>query len=135
MESTRSETAVDTLRARPRLSAEGLAVLQTALEKEAGGRSPRSSSALRHAMWRICIDARRTDWRPEWLLVAFKAGVNALPAVQRVARGPDRDELVADLVSLCIEEYYRIAPLGDQEYSDRRHYDDRGPAPADAHST
>ena len=29
-----------------------------------------------------------------------------MPAVQRLTRGPDRDEFVARLVSLCIDEYY-----------------------------
>jgi hypothetical protein len=55
---------------------------------------------------RICIDARRNNWPPEWLLIAFKTALETMPAVQRVARGPDREELASRLVSLCINEFY-----------------------------
>src|SRR4029079_8858048 len=99
-------------RVRPRISTEGVAVLYAALEKDMRGRRPTYSSAVKHAIWRICIDAKRNDWPPEWLLVAFKEAVFSLPAVQRVPRGPERDEIVAHLVSLCIEEYYGEPPLG-----------------------
>lgn len=105
----------DAPRVRPQLSAEGLEVLQAALEKERGSFPCSASSALKHAVWRICLDARRNNWPPEWLLVAFKTGAHSLPAVQRVARGPDRDELVAHLVSLCIEQYYALPVLGARE--------------------
>ena len=67
-------------------------MLYAALEKDMRGRRPTSSSAVKHAIWRICIDAKRNDWPPEWLLVAFKEAVFSLPAVQRVPRGPERDE-------------------------------------------
>jgi hypothetical protein len=92
--------------ARPRLSAEGVAVLHAALERALTSRSAKSSSAVRHAIWRICIDARRNSWPPEWLLVAFKTAVYSLPSVRRLPGGPDRDEFVGHLVSLCINEYY-----------------------------
>jgi hypothetical protein len=94
-------------RAAPRLTDEGFAVLRSALEKHIASPSPNTRSGLRHAIERICLDARRSDWPPESILVALKRALEAIPAVARLARGPERDEFVAPLVSLCIAEYYR----------------------------
>jgi len=107
MESVRSTNeGVGAPRAMPRLSAEGVAVLGSALEREIGAPDLTSRSELQHAVRRICIDARRSNWPPEQLLIAFKMALDTIPSVQRLTRGPDRDELVARLVSLCIDEYY-----------------------------
>ena len=116
MEPLRSGSEVSaTPRATPRLSSEGIAVLHAALEREIGGRSPTSSSRVRDAVRRISVDAKRNNWPPEWLLVAFKAAVHSLPALQRLTPGEDRDEFVAHLVSLCINEYYGPSALGVHE--------------------
>jgi hypothetical protein len=104
-----SSPEVGAFRARPRLSAQGVAVLQTALERTVASRNPTSVAGLQHAIRRICLDARRNAWPPEQLLVAFKKALHSLPCVQRLTAGPDRDELVARLVTLCIEEYYGAA--------------------------
>ena len=103
-------TAVDrepVPRAAPRLTDEGFAVLRSALEKHIAAPSPNTRSGLGHAIQRICIDARRSDWPPESILVALKRALDAIPAIARLPRGPERDEFVAPLVSLCIAEYYR----------------------------
>ena len=96
----------DAARARPQLSAEQVALLHAALETDLGSRDPKSSSELKHAIRRISTDAKQNNWPPESLLVALKAAAHSLPALQRLPRGPERDELVAHLVSLCIDEYY-----------------------------
>jgi hypothetical protein len=41
--------------------------------------------------------------------------VHTLPALQRLTPGPDRDDFVARLVSLCINEYYGDSALGAYE--------------------
>ena len=110
MESVRSSNEVAT----PRLSAEAVAVLHAALENAPADRAPTASSALQRALQRICVDAKRSDWPPERLLIAFKAALYGLPVMQRLPRGPDRDEFVAHLVSRCIGEYY----LGPQRSAD-----------------
>ena len=112
MESPRS--VLEARRIKPQLSAEGIALLHAALEKATTSRSHEAASGLKHAVWRICVDARRNEWPPEQLLVAFKAALDRTPALQRLARGPDRDALVARLVSLCIEAYY-LRPAGRAE--------------------
>jgi hypothetical protein len=98
-------------RAAPRLTDEGFAVLRSALEKHIASPSPNTRSGLRHAIERICLDARRSDWPPESILVALKRALEAIPAVARLPRGSERDEFVAPLVSLCIAEYYRRPTL------------------------
>ena len=108
VESAQPANPVDgSARARPQLSEEGVAVLHFALDTAIADRDPASSTALRYAVKRICIDARRNEWPPESFLVAFKDALHTLPAVQHLPRGPERDEFVARLVSLCIDEYYR----------------------------
>lgn len=92
--------------ATPELSEESLALLRAALDSPIAGRYAAWPAALQHAVTRICIDAQRNDWPPEWLVIAFKGALYTLPAVQRLTRGWERDEFVARLVSLCIDEYY-----------------------------
>ena len=107
MESARSENEVSgASSARPILSAEGMAALQAALGGKTGDRDAMSSPALKNALRQICAEAKVRNWPPESLLIAFKAALNTVPAVKRLTRGPDRDEFVARLVSLCIDEYY-----------------------------
>ena len=96
----------------PRLSAEAIALLHTALESEVGTRGPTSSGAVKQALGCIAVEAKRDNRQPEWLLVALKAAAYSVPALQHVPRGPDRDAVVARLVSLCIDEYYSGSPLG-----------------------
>ncbi|HKW46959.1 MAG TPA: hypothetical protein VJN70_05920 [Gemmatimonadaceae bacterium] len=115
MEPFRSENQINRAeRANARLSEEGLAALRKALDTTLADGDPVSSPALKHAVQRICIDARRSDLPPERLLVAFKTAMHTLPAVQRLTRGPDRDDFVRRLVSLCIDEYYGKQPRPPQ---------------------
>jgi hypothetical protein len=88
------------------LSAEGVALLDAALEKATTSRNPTAATGVKYAVRRICADAKRNGWTPEQLLVAFKSALATIPAVQRLTRGPDRDQFVARLVSVCIDEYY-----------------------------
>ena len=105
MESIRAGVAVASP-GKPQLSVEAVAVLHGALsDRHAIGDSisPALIDALRH----VSGEAKRKNWPPEWLLIAFKATLETAPAVRRLTLGPDRDEFVARLVSQCIEEYYR----------------------------
>lgn len=92
--------------AKPQLTEEAVAVLRAALDSGVAGRYPAWSAALNDALKRICIDAKQSDWPPEQLLIAFKSALYTLPSVQHLTRGPDCDEFVSHLVSLCIDEYY-----------------------------
>ncbi|HEY2376108.1 MAG TPA: hypothetical protein VGH98_09055 [Gemmatimonadaceae bacterium] len=108
MESVRSGNDVAGIsREKPNLSAEGVAVLHAALAEELADRDVTSSAALKAALSQLCDEAKAKYWPPEVLLIAFKTALETVPAVRRLTRGPDRDEFVARLVSLCIEQYFR----------------------------
>src|SRR5947209_8028918 len=94
-------------------SAEGLALLRASLQPPQpwSGEKIESSPTLREALRRICSEARQSDARPEQFLVALKSVLQSAPAMRRLAPGPERDDYVARLVSLCIKEYYRDAEI------------------------
>jgi hypothetical protein len=116
MESIRSANDVaGTSRPKPILSAEGLAVLHAALGRGLVDRDATSSPTLKNALSYICGEAKVKNWPPESLLIAFKTALETVPAVLHLTRGPDRDELIARLVSQCIEEYYGAAPRSSLE--------------------
>lgn len=106
MESARSENEVAAARVRPILGAEWLALFQTALAYGTADSDATSSPSLKDALRQPCGEAKLKNWPPESLLIALNTALNAVPAVQRLARGPDRDEFVSRVVSLCIDEYY-----------------------------
>lgn len=105
MDSVRSEAA-ETSRANCVLSSEGAAALYAALENRRTTHDLASSPTARDAVRRICDEAKREHWPPESFLIALKTALAAAPAVRRLPRGPERDEFVGRVVSLCIEEYY-----------------------------
>jgi hypothetical protein len=105
MNSGRVEVA-DTSRTQCSLSADAVAALHAALENTRTNFVPTSPKVM-DALRRVCDGAKRENWPPELLLIAFKKALDTAPGVQHLTRGPDRDEVVARLVSLCIEEYYR----------------------------
>jgi hypothetical protein len=110
MESARSENELADARVRPILSAEWVALLQTALAHGTADRNATSSPPLKDALRQLCSEAKLRNWPPEALLIALKTSLNAVPAVQSLTRGPDRDEFVTRVVSLCINEYYGTSP-------------------------
>jgi hypothetical protein len=90
-------------------SAEGLALLRAAMQPPHPWNDEKidSSPTLRLALRRICSEGRQSDARPEQFLVALKSVLQSAPAMRRLAPGPERDDYVARIVSLCIKEYYR----------------------------
>ena len=106
MDAVQSE-ATETSHANCDLSPDGTAALCAALDDRSTTRDLASSAIARDAVRRICDEAKRERWPPESFLLAFKKALEMAPAVLRLTMGPDRDEFVARLVSLCIEQYYR----------------------------
>jgi len=106
MDSVRSEAA-EISHGNCVLSPEGTAALYAALDNRSTTRDLASSPSARYAVRWICDEAKREHCPPESFLVAFKNALQTAPAVRRLTSGPDRDEFVARLVSLCIDEYYR----------------------------
>lgn len=79
------------------------------------GSSPESmvTSEQRAAIRRICSAPERQIFEPEDFLIAFKlAIVEAVNAV-KIPPGPERNDFLARLVSVYIEEFYRARQSGD----------------------
>jgi hypothetical protein len=95
------------------LSGPAVAKLQAALSDARAGRSMLSPD-IKEAVRSVCDEARREQWPPETLLVAYKSALETVGAVRGLPRGPERDAVIARLVSLCINEYYGAPQPGMQ---------------------
>ncbi len=61
---------------------------------------------LRRAIHVMCGEARRKDLRAEQLLVVFKQTLTSLPEMEQLPRGPERNDFLSRIVTMCIEEFY-----------------------------
>ena len=67
----------------------------------------RTRAELRRAARELSADARRRGASAPHVLIALKEAWPTLPEVQSLPRS-EAAELLADLVKVCIEEYYRL---------------------------
>lgn len=65
-----------------------------------------SSSDLRAPIRQLCVLAQSEDIRAEQLLVRFKELWANLPPLAGLPRGRQKNELMARIATMCIEEYY-----------------------------
>ena len=70
------------------------------------------SSEQRAAIRQICSGPERLRFEPEDFLIAFKLAIVDAAKAAGIPPGPDRNALLARLVTVYIEEFYR-APLAD----------------------
>jgi hypothetical protein len=61
---------------------------------------------VRGALRNLCDDARRNHVRVEQLVIAIKQGWSLLHSERPRARSAGPDELLNQLITLCIDEYY-----------------------------
>src|SRR5690242_6911884 len=61
---------------------------------------------VRHTVQLVCADARLKRYTPERLLIDVKDALRVLPEVQRLPRGPERDDFISSVVTLCIDEFF-----------------------------
>jgi hypothetical protein len=92
------------------LSGPALAKLQTALSDARDSRDSKIPADVADAVRFVCDEAWREHCPPETLLIEFKRALETVGAVHRLPRGPERDEVIARLVTVCINEYYRVSP-------------------------
>ncbi len=85
-------------------------LLRTAL----GGGAPESivTSELRAVIRGICSAPERQGFEPEDFLIAFKLALVDAAKEAGIPPGPDRNDLLAKVVTVYIEEFYR-SPAGD----------------------
>jgi hypothetical protein len=70
------------------------------------------SPTLRQVIREICGETGDMAKRPELLLIAFKACLNEAASDANIPIGPERNALIDRLVSVFIEELYRVDTRG-----------------------
>lgn len=89
---------------RPALSAEAIASLESALAAYLA--DGRRTTALEPALHRIAAEARERDIRAEHLLLSLKDVWFRLPQIRALGDSEEQHELLRNVVTLCIREYY-----------------------------
>lgn len=81
-----------------------LRMIRTESMRADGG--ARADDDARDALRVLCADARRHDVRAEQLVIAIKRGWSSLHQERSRPRTAGPDELLNNVISLCIDEYY-----------------------------
>jgi hypothetical protein len=76
------------------------------------------TSEQRDAIRRICAAPERQTFEPEDFLIAFKLALVEAANAVGIPPGPDRNDFLARLVSVYIEEFYRV-PQGAEAAKNR----------------
>ncbi len=71
------------------------------------------STEQRLVLRQICSAPERKTFEPEDFLIAFKLALVDAANELRIPPGPDRNDYLSRLVSVCIEEFYRNPTSGD----------------------
>jgi len=61
---------------------------------------------LRDAIRVLCSEVHHDGLQAEQLIITVKQTWQSLPEVQRIPPGTPRNEILARIVTLCIEEFY-----------------------------
>lgn len=79
--------------------------------------TPATRDALKQSVWAFADECRKVGWAPERVLIALKEHAKSVgfritprdvPRIGRIApKGPDTDVLFKQVVSWCIERYYK----------------------------
>lgn len=83
-------------------------VLRAALTEVVDGK--RSYAELRAPVRQLCVFAHSEDVSAEKLLVRFKEIWANLPPLAGLPRGRQRNDLMARVATMCIEEFYGPSP-------------------------
>ncbi len=61
----------------------------------------------------ICSAPEKLTFAPEDFVIAFKLALTNAANDVGIRPGPDRNDLLSRLVSVCIEEFFRSPSIGD----------------------
>ncbi|HEV7595787.1 MAG TPA: hypothetical protein VGO33_12385 [Gemmatimonadaceae bacterium] len=86
-------------------------LLRTALKLNGTARAV--SSEQRAIIQRICLAPEKTAFAPEDFVIAFKLALTNAANEVGIRPGPDRNDLLARMVSVCIEEFFRLPSTVD----------------------
>jgi hypothetical protein len=73
---------------------------------------PVGNERIREALALICDEAHGSGAKPEHLLVAIKELCRSLPEYEKIRGAWERDAFLNTLVTVGIEEYYRVTGNG-----------------------
>jgi hypothetical protein len=82
--------------------------LRSALQSHLRASAPAAS--LGHVLRVMSAEARRSDVPVQQLLIAIKSAWSSIPEARQGARTGLRDDMLDQIVTLCIEEFYATAP-------------------------
>jgi hypothetical protein len=71
------------------------------------------TSEQRAIIHQICSAPEKGAFAPEDFVIAFKLALNDAANEVGMPPGPERNEFLARVVSVCIEEYFRASPISD----------------------
>lgn len=66
----------------------------------------RDYADLRHPVRQLCVFAHSEDMSAEQILIRFKEIWASLPPLAGLPRGRQRNDLMARVATMCIEEFY-----------------------------
>ena len=88
------------------ISSAAMDALRQSLRTDYRADSKLARARVRNAVQLVCADARLKRYTPERLLIDVKDALRVSPEVQQLPRGPERDEFIAGVVTLCIDEFF-----------------------------
>jgi hypothetical protein len=86
-------------------------LLRTALRLT--GTGPTVTSEQRAIIHQICSAPEKLTFAPEDFVIAFKLALAEAADDVGIRPGPERNDLLARMVSVCIEEFFRLPSAGD----------------------
>jgi hypothetical protein len=78
-----------------------------------GAYSKTVSAEQRAVLQQICSAPERSQFEPEDFLIAFKLALADAANDVGIPPGPERNDFLSRLVTVCIEEFYRFPSNGD----------------------
>lgn len=84
------------------------------------------TSEQRAVIRRICSAPERLTFEPEDFLIAFKLAIVDAANAAKIPPGPERNDFLARLVSVYIEEFYR-APQSSEAIQSRDEQEQSAP--------
>jgi hypothetical protein len=86
-------------------------LLRRALRLNEAGRAV--TSEQRAIIHQICSAPEKLTFAPEDFVIAFKLALTDAANDVGIRPGPDRNDLLTRMVSVCIEEFFRLPSTGD----------------------
>jgi hypothetical protein len=78
------------------------------------------NSEQRALIRQICSAPEKLTFAPEDFVIAFKLAITNAANEVGIRPGPERNDLLARMVSICIEEFFRLPSTTDASRADHQ---------------